>query len=372
MRILFILPSTELGGAEKQALILAGELTKKPDTKVFFILFGHGEGMVSDNLKNQKIPFSVIKTPPSRLKLLTILRILQLILRVNLYKAELVLPYTWYPNYYCALIRRFIPSIIIWNQRDGGLEFKPDERIRRMASKIPGFIANSASAFDFLHNSLGIDRGKIRLINNGVMPLTVKLNRDEWRRSNNFDKNAYLVTMVGNLHFNKDHDTLIKAFSYLSEKLTSSYDIHLLLAGRKDVNYNSLVTLSRELKIEDKVHFLGKVTDVGSLLNASDLFVLSSKSEGLPNVILETMHIGIPITGSDIPGIREALGDDYAGFLAKPGDAHDLAEKMLYLIRNGFSNEKVIRNQERVKALFSLNRMIIETYSYINELAESE
>lgn len=362
-----------MGGAERQALILAQELTKKPGIKVFFILFGHGEGMVSEKLKNLNIRYSVIKAPPSRLELLTLYRIILLILRINLSKAEVILPYTWFPNYYCVLISRFIPSVIIWNQRDAGLEFKPDDSIRRMVSKISGFIANSGSAVDFLNDSLGVNREKIRLINNGVIPLKIECDKDEWRRSHGFSNDSYLVTMIGNLHFNKDHGTLIKAFSYLLEKLGSNLNIHLILAGRKDVNYNNLLTLVKELKIDGNVHFLGKVSDIGSLLNASDLFVLSSISEGLPNVILEAMHVGIPIIGTDIPGIREALGNEYADFLARPGDAEDLTEKMLELIRNGFSTEKIIRNQERVKSLFSLNRMINETYNYISELSvESE
>jgi glycosyltransferase involved in cell wall biosynthesis len=370
MRLLFILPSTELGGAEMQAIILAEEILKKPGFEVFFILFGKEKGKACDYLDTLKIRYSIIKTPPSRLMPLTLLRIIRLTLKIKKYHPDVLLPYCWYPNYYTTIVWQFFHyGIIIWNQRDGGLEHVPDKLIRRIVKKNSGFIANSTSGMNFLKHSLNIDPSEIRLIHNGVQAILIVKDKDQWRKENNFHPDSFLITMTGNLHYNKDHETLFRAFKYAMEKIHGDVNLHLLLAGRKDVNFESLVRLSELLNITTRVHFLGVITDIGSLLNASDLFVLSSRSEGLPNVVLEAMSIGIPITGTKNSGMLDALGKSCEKYLAEPGDYMALGKKILDQINHsGMQSDIVKLNKDRVNEIFTKCQLVSRTCNYIYDL----
>src|SRR5215203_7381277 len=110
--------------------------------------------------------------------------------------------------------------------------------------------------------------------------------------------------MVADLHSNKDHATLLRAW----RKIVMTCNAVLVLAGRHDDAYESLVVLSYELGIERNVRFAGHVSDVPGLLSAVDIGVFSSLSEGCPNGVLECMAAGLAVAGTDIEGLREVTG----------------------------------------------------------------
>ncbi|OPZ04347.1 MAG: putative glycosyltransferase EpsD [candidate division BRC1 bacterium ADurb.BinA364] len=110
------------------------------------------------------------------------------------------------------------------------------------------------------------------------------------------------------------------------------------------------------------------------LLGASDLGVLCSKSEGLPNAILEYMANGLPVVASDLPGNREALGDDPLQILPASGDADSLAERMLSFLQSPrLSRDVGERNRLRAEQEFSLKSMCEKSVAILNDLlAQSE
>jgi glycosyltransferase involved in cell wall biosynthesis len=76
------------------------------------------------------------------------------------------------------------------------------------------------------------------------------------------------------------------------------------------------------------VRFLGRIEDVSGLLAAVDVAVLSSRSEGMPNAVLEPMAAGLPVVATDIEGVREAVGPTGVAVLAPPGDHRALANAL--------------------------------------------
>ncbi len=80
------------------------------------------------------------------------------------------------------------------------------------------------------------------------------------------------------------------------------------------------------------MRFLGDVEEVEGVLAASDVAVLSSRSESRPYALLESAAAGLPIVGTDVPGIRGTVGPHQAPYLAPPGDAESLAEALIRLI----------------------------------------
>jgi glycosyltransferase involved in cell wall biosynthesis len=143
----------------------------------------------------------------------------------------------------------------------------------------------------------------------------------------------------------------------------------LVLAGRHDGAYESLASLASELQIEGYVRFAGPVSDVRGLLNAVDVSVFSSRSEGCPNAVLESMAAGLPIAGSDIKGIRDVVGFGGTQFLAPVGDAESLAEVLLTMAKNPELCARIgTENSERVKQKYDSLRMCRETAALLAKI----
>ena len=101
-------------------------------------------------------------------------------------------------------------------------------------------------------------------------------------------------------------------------------ETHFVLVGEGQLK-DELRARVRGLGLQSQVHFTGHRDDVPELMTAADLFVLPSLFEGLPLVILEAMAAGLPVIGTRVCGISEAVIDEITGRLVKSGDARALA-----------------------------------------------
>ena len=106
-------------------------------------------------------------------------------------------------------------------------------------------------------------------------------------------------------------------------------------------NFNACVEYCAEKGIGDKVFFTGGRNDVPDILAALDLFVFSSLHEGLPIAVAETMLANVPLIVSGIEPLIEATGNGKYAEVFKPKDEKDLAEKILKLLNDKPSREKL-------------------------------
>jgi glycosyltransferase involved in cell wall biosynthesis len=168
--------------------------------------------------------------------------------------------------------------------------------------------------------------------------------------------------MVANLSPFKDHATLLRAWrSVVDAEAGLGGRALLLLAGKPFQPVAPLEALAVDLGVAAHVRFLGQVMDVAGLLAACDVAVLSSPREGMPNAVLEAMASGRPVAGTDNAGIRNAVGSAGAPFLAPPGDAAALAERILRLARNPTLRARIGEaHRHRIAAEFSVERMCRE------------
>jgi glycosyltransferase involved in cell wall biosynthesis len=151
--------------------------------------------------------------------------------------------------------------------------------------------------------------------------------------------------MVANLHANKDHETLLRAWRIVMSTLERK--AVLVLAGRHDGAHESLVALTRELGIERGVRFAGQVSDIAGLLTAVDIGVFSSRSEGCPNGVLECMAAGLAVAATDIEGVREVIGP--SELLARVGDAAALSRAILKIASDpALRTEIGAQNKKRI------------------------
>ena len=137
--------------------------------------------------------------------------------------------------------------------------------------------------------------------------------------------------MLAHLHPGKDHATLLRAWRIVLDECGREGPV-LLLAGRPSGTEAAVKSLAFDLELGRSVRFLDDVEDVDGVLAASDVAVLSSRSESRPHALLESAAAGLPFVATDVPGIREAVGAHQTPYLAPPEDAARLAQVLVELI----------------------------------------
>ena len=354
-RIVIVLWSLELGGAERQALHLGRYLADEHRAQVEVWGFGK-PGRTAALCDEHGIRWRIfpLSWTGSRMNRLGRLAKFAWLLRRS--RPDVILSYTMLPNVVCGLTWRWTGArLFIWNQRDEG-RFRMGRKAERWAIRqTPLFVSNSQHGADFLLRTLGVKADRIRVIHNGVELTKSELDRIVWRSHLGVTENCFLACMVANLHAFKDHKTLLKAWRILLNRLhVNGGSAVLLLAGYFGKTSESLKALAYDLELGKSVRFLGQVNDISGLLDAVDIGVFSSCFEGCPNGVLECMGSGLPIAGTDIPRIREAVGPDGCEFLTPPGDAEALADRILSLAMNPELRSKLgTANRRRIEAEFN-------------------
>ena len=351
-RIIFILGNLELGGAERQALILARYLSQQEKATVEVWGFNK-TGPVAEICEQYDIRWRVEPVNAHRLE--SIRRFAGILRGAT---PDVVLPYTWLPNVVCGFVWKWTGArLCIWNQRDEGLFFPQTTWERWAVQRTPRFISNSHAGARFLIEKLNVDSGKVHVVQNGIEPSTPQLDRNAWRKQLQIDDASFVACMVANLHTNKDHETLLRAWRTVMTTLEQNgRNARLVLAGRHDGAYESLVALTRELKMERGVCFAGQVNDVAGLLSAADVSVFSSRSEGCPNGVLECMAAGLAVAATDIEGVREVVGS--SELLAPVSDAAGLSRTILKLAADPAMCSIVgAQNRKRILQKYGARRM---------------
>ncbi len=358
-RIIIVLPSLEMGGAERQALLLARYLAREQAAQVR--VWGLGApGQVARECAAMGLPWRALPVPPGGARIRQLTAFAGFVAALRRACAEILLPYTMVPNVICGLAWQWAGArLCVWNQRDGGIVRMPRRLERAAVRRTPCFVSNSQHGVDFLAATFGLNAAAIQAIPNGIVLAAPEANSCEWRQRLALDERAFVACMVANLTHHKDHDTLLKAWRIVRDRLAlKGREAVLLLAGQFGDRYEALQAQAKELQLGESVRFLGQVTDVSGLLAITDLGILSSLSEGSPNGLLECMAAGKAVVGTDVSGIREAVGPDGMPFLAPPGDAAGLADCILSLaedpVRRAWAAET---NRRRIEARFSAQSM---------------
>jgi len=165
-------------------------------------------------------------------------------------------------------------------------------------------------------------------------------------------------------------DDLIKAGQYLD----FPFKILIIDIGPEEKKLKNLV---KKLNLEDKVRFLGNMThrEIVKYYYVADVFVRPSLSEGLGNVFLEAMAIGLPIIGTPVGGIPDFLIDpstdsgQATGLFCQPGNPESIAQKIKEVLEDNQLREKLIRNgMELVKEKYNWDNIALKMEIVFSEL----
>lgn len=187
-----------------------------------------------------------------------------------------------------------------------------------MYSRYQSIICISDKACENLCMYLETDKS-VRTIYNGI-----DLKRFQTVQPDaSFRNEKTVVTMVAGFRYQKDQDTLIKAFQYLP---IGQYELWLVGDGERRSVLEDLVSL---LGLQENVRFWGIRSDIPVILKSSDIIVMSSHFEGLSLSSIEGMAVDRPFIASDVDGLHEIT--ENAGILFPHGDAEALADIILRL-----------------------------------------
>jgi glycosyltransferase involved in cell wall biosynthesis len=192
-------------------------------------------------------------------------------------------------------------------------------------------ICNSQAGMDAFENYPESYKKHLSVINNCVEPADLSLSKEEAKKKLNIDPDKLILTCVGRLHNQKNHELLVNTMKHVDNAI-----LHIAGDGplkQKIINQINLY------KIQDKIVLMGDLEreQVRLLLRATDIFLIPSKYEGLSNSLIEAMSYGLPVVFSDIPSFTDFLklnsDNEYAGILAN-NDENEWAKAIGLLIND--------------------------------------
>jgi glycosyltransferase involved in cell wall biosynthesis len=176
--------------------------------------------------------------------------------------------------------------------------------------------------------------GKFVVVNNGVDAARLETSERDLRGTLGLAEEELLLGMVGNFHpvAQKDQLTVCRALIRVLPHLPRAQFV--FVGGRSEAAphlFDDCVSFCRDQGLADRVHFLGKRSDIGNIIGSLNMFVLSTRREGSPISVIEAMLLGVPLVLSDIPPLREVSNEGKYAVLFKTGEADDLATRLIRL-----------------------------------------
>lgn len=348
MRILLLSTGLKLGGAERQVAALARQ----------FIAMGHAVAVVSLTPGHDValpdaatlLQLNMRKTPISMAKALWQLRAF-----VRKWRPEIIHAHMVHANLLARALAATaeMPPIICTahSAREGG-------RLRMLAYRLTDRWASLTTHVSPQARLAMVDAGAVPAARIVVMPNgidTLQFRPDPAERSIaraelGLADDTRLLLNIGRLVPEKAQTVLIDAFARLKADTTTPARLAIVGEGPERLVLEQRI---RQHRLEGSVTLAGMRRDVAALLNAADLFVLSSEIEGMPLAVGEALACGCPVVSTDAAGVAELLGE--CGEIVPRGDAPALAAAMRKALATGQGSaaEQVARRQ-RVVSRFSI------------------
>ncbi len=332
IRVLFLIPSLERGGAERQAVALAKALATRGH-HVHVVTF-YPRGVFADDLAGSAVQLHSLDKR-GRWDLGSLLRLRSIVARSG---AQIVYSWLSSANVAAGLMRLSMPGLrLVWAVRDAGMPTSSQGlfqrlvlRLENLASALPDLVVVNSRAGRDRCLERGFPASRLRVIPNGIDVDRFSADpaaRARVRSELGILESEVVVGMVARLDPVKDHTTFLRA---AAEAVAVRPDLRFVCVGGGEPTYeHSLRDSAERLGIARRVVWLGARDDVPSLLNAFDVATLTSVSEGFPNSVAEAMATGLPCVVTDVGDCAYLVGD--TGLVTRCGSPAALAEAWLHL-----------------------------------------
>ena len=321
MRIVYVLTSLGMGGAEKQVVALAARMAER----------GHAVTLISLMArKAEEWPASVEvlylnirKTPWSALA--GVMRARDFL---RGFRPDIVHSHSFHANMLGRLLALHVPGLVvistIHNVYEGGrlrmLAYRLTDRLSRRT------VAVSQAAADRFTRLGAVPAGRCVVLTNGIdiHEFSPDPERRAAMRKEMISDPVFVWLASGRIVAAKDYPNLLRALAILRQ--THWWAEVWIAGGWRDKEMERLKELPEFKQVEPTVRWLGLRRDLPALLDAADGFVSSSAWEGMPLAVGEAMAMGKRVVATDVGGVRELVG--YEGCLVPPRDPEALAAAM--------------------------------------------
>lgn len=244
-------------------------------------------------------------------------------------RPDVILHFTIKPNIYGSIAARLVNIPVINNVCGLGTIFLNNNLVSLIAILMYRFSFRFPRNIFFQNEDdmkLFIDKGLVRKNRSSLLPGS-GIDLQRFRPVGKKINEKFTFLLISRLIHDKGVLEYVEAARLLKEKgLTASFQV----LGPKDPHHKRGIPLDI---IEDwirsgTIDYLGTTDDIASSISQADCIALPSYREGAPRSLLEAASMGRPLIASDVPGCRQVVSDRENGFLCKPRDARDLADKM--------------------------------------------
>lgn len=368
MRILFLVRSLGVGGAERQAVVLARGLARRGH--VVTIACFYGGGGLEAELEGSRVRV-VQLDKRNRWDFVRVIRSFVRLLDTE--RPDVLHGYLLVQNVSCTLLSGWSHRArIVWGIRasDVKLEYEGFTvrvifQLSRILSHFTDLIIANSRTGAASHIGIGYPRKKIVVVPNGIDtdrfkpdPMSGARVRAEW----GVTLDVVLVGVVGRLDPIKGHDLFLRALSILTLKHPEVRAV--FVGGGTDERRATLRCLAQDLEIGPALIWAGNRHDMNSVYNALDIVCSPSTSEGFPNVLGEALACGVPCVATDVGDSAFLLGS--LGVVVPSGDDNALAGGLGTMI-TARSPELGSLCRQRVVQHFSVDVLVTATESLLRD-----
>lgn len=210
----------------------------------------------------------------------------------------------------------------------------------------------------------GVPAEKIAIIHNAIDTVAWSPARVDGscRKAQALEAAFPIIGYVGRINEEKDLETWIRAAAVVGAKYPKARFV-LVGDGKGDDTQARIEQLAATLNIRQQIVFTGFRSDLQELYGSFDIFMLTSRREGLPNCILEAMAMGVPVVTTDVAGAKELVADQMTGFVLPQGDVEGLGGALM----------KLASDRELCRRFGAASRMRIEEkFSFSQRLRRIE
>lgn len=346
MKVLLVITGLGMGGAEHVVVNLADELVNRGhEVKIAYL---SGPGLVLPS--NENIEVIALNMNGYKKIIPTYLKLNKLI---KFFKPDVVHSHMFHANILTRLLKisTKIPRLIstVHTNHEGG---KTRMLAYRITDKLADISTNvSDDAVSTFIRKGAVKTGRMVNVTNGIDIRKFSFDKTARKkiRTEMSIENEKVLLSVGRLDTSKDYPNLLNAIYILNK---NRQDFKLFIVGDGPLKHD-LEQLTKKLKINNVVEFIGIRRDVHSLMSASDVFVLPSAWEGFGLVVAEAMSCERVVVATDCGGVAEVIGD--AGVTVQPRNSKQLASEL---------NKALDMNEEESSVLGCKARQhIVNNYS---------
>ncbi len=368
MRVLILITQMEAGGAQKASLVLARGLKRRGhhvvvasmyDKEDYISIFNKHYGLEIINL-HMKVPGSKLMKGQAFLAGLRELR--------HVMKREcidVVQTFSHYSNLIGPVVARTAGVPIRVSSQRMSLREAPNwlrflDKMMANSSIVQMMTAVSESTRDYCIQEEGIKPEKLLTICNGIDVARYGITLSAEERTAlchelGVPETAVIVTQVARLHLLKGHQYLLQA---IPDIVSVVPDAHFVLVGEGALR-TQIEAGIREAGLDKWVHLLGMRQDIPQILSISNLFILPSLGEGMPNSILEAMAAGLPVVASNVGGNPEVVVDGETGILVAAAEPAPLADGILKILQNpDLAVQMGLAARKRAEEIFSVDKNV--------------